>query len=505
MFTEELLDADFKTSNYDHQMVEFEISCGLKARAILWSMRSGKSKLLIDTACHLFIAGEIDAVIIIAPNGIHHNWIRRELPVHHWDSVERDTLVWQTHIAGTKGVNKVRAADRKGWHEQHNAFWARAERLMSSKKLCWFSFAAETLIRKDVRKLLAKIVKKRRCLIIFDESDDFRTPGSTRTKMVRALIKRCPYRRISTGSVITNSPLAAFSQYELLEPGALGFKNYGLFKKEYAEYVLQQNRNGRQYPVLDKYKNLDDLRDRMSKWSSVVRRKDIKDMPDLVRRVREIELSSEQARVYDELHKQFTIELNDEYVSIGENTSRITKLQQVVSGYLIDEFKDVHLIPGENPRLEALADEVYLASGKIIIWCRFQRDIDIVSKRLMADGYKFVEYHGRVSSDDKLKALDALRDDPDVDGLIGQPQAGGRGVSMAAADHVFNYSHTFDAIIREQSEERASEIKGRNVDLCDFVAPGVDEYILENVRAKFDIAEDVARTGMYDILRRLKI
>ncbi len=500
-FTAELLNADFKTTPFDHQLCEFEQSCGLKARALLWSMRSGKSKLLIDTACHLASVDEIDAVLLFAPNGIHDNWIRRELPVHHWDSVERDTLVWKTAIAGKGAKHRP-----KGWDEQHKAWWSRAKRLIKGDKLAWFAFNSETMTRKEVRQIIARIMRHRRCLVIFDESDDFRTPGSTRTKMARALKRRCPYRRIATASVVTNSPLAAYSQFELLEDNALGFQNYGEFKERYAVYKREKNRKGQTYDKLDRYINIEELRDKMAPWSSVIRREDIKDMPDLVKRVVPIELTDEQVRIYRDLHSKLRIQVGNDEVSIGEMSSRIAKLQQVVSGFLIDEYGDLFRIPGENPRLEALADEVYLASGKVLVWCRFRHDIDLVSERLRADGHKIVEYHGRIGDEERVQALDLLRNDPDTKALVGQPQAGGRGLNMATADHVFHYTHLLGhAIVREQSDERATEIGGLNVDLADFVARGVDEYAMELFADKFNMADDLARTGMLGVIDRIRI
>lgn len=505
MYTEELIDADFKTAPYVHQMKEFEISVGAQSRALLWSMRTGKSKLLIDTACSLFTQGKIDAVLLFAPNGIHDNWIRRELPFHHWDNVERDTIVWRTDDAGTKGINRVLVSQREGWHERRKDFWEHAKQMMTTPKLAWFAFNSQSMTRKDVRNFVARVVRNRKVMIIFDESDEWRTPGATRTKMARAMALRCPYRRIATASVITNSPLAAFSQYELLAKEALGHRVYGTFKERYAVYKTQTNRRGQSYPVLDTYQNLEELRENMAQWSSVVLRKDILDMPDLVLDTMDIELTPEQKKLYRELHTQFTFDIGGKEVSVRENTHRLTKLQQVCSGFLKDEFGDIYTIPGGNPRLEALADEVYLSSGKVIIWCRFQYDIDLVVERLMGDGHEIVQYHGRVSDTDKIDALDRLRSDSRVKALVGQPQAGGRGQEMAAADLIIWYSHVFDAIVREQADERATAIGGGNVRVCNFVAPGVDGYMLDNQIRKFKIAEDIARSGMQYILNRIKI
>ncbi len=497
--------ADFKTDPYLHQLIEFELSADLACRALLWQMRSGKSKVVIDTACHLARYNKIDAVLLFAPNGVHENWIRRELPLHHWDTIPRETLTWRTSVAGKQGVNRVLASEREAWHATHDAWWAKAKELLDGgDPLTWFAFNSESMTRDDVRRIVARIVRRLRCLVIFDESHDFRAPGSKRTKMARALVKRCNYRRILTGTAVTNSPLAAFSQYELLQPEALGFKTYQDFKDQYAEYKKKKNRKGQTYPVLDRYINLDELQARMAPWSSVVLREDCGDLPDVVKSKRHIELSDEQLRLYRELHNKFTLELNGEQVSVGENTSKLIKLQQIVNGFLIDEFGDVHDIPGINPRLEALSDEVYLCPGKIIIWCQFREDMDRVANRLMADGHEIVQYHGRVSDDEKARVREIFAPgaENDVKALVGYPTAG---IDLSAAAEIVWYSHTFDAIKREQADERATAIGGKNIPLTDLIAPGVDEYILNNVLEKVSIADALAGQGMKDALRRIKL
>lgn len=496
--------ADFRTDPYLHQLKEFELSADLPARALFWQMRTGKSKVTIDTACHLYREDRVDAVVVLAPNGVHENWIHRELPLHHWDTVERDTLVWRTDTAGDRGIDRVAAKERRGWQERHDAWWARSKRLLAGDRLAWFAFNSESMTRDDVRKLIARIVKKRRVLVVFDESHDFRTPGSKRTKMARALARKCPYRRILTGTPVTNSPLHAFSQFELLEPGALGFRTYGDFKAHHAVYEVERNRRGQSYPVLREYRNLDELQARMLPWSSVVLRSDCEDLPATVRRPRHIELSNEQLRLYRELHRQFTVELNGREVSVGENTSKLIKLQQVVSGFLVDEYGDVHDIPGPNPRLEAVSDEVYLSPGKVIVWCRFREDMDRVVRRLLADGHAVVQYHGRTSDDEKarVRELFAPGAENDVKALVGYSTPG---LDLSAAWEIVWYSHTFDAIKREQADERATAMGGRNITLTDIRAPGVDEYILENVLDKVSVADALAGGGMRDALRRLEL
>jgi len=502
--------ADFVLPPYLHQLEEFEISSDLKTRALLWNMRTGKTKVIIDTACHLFREGKIDAVFVIAPNGVHENWIRRELKKHHWTTVPYEAIYWDTSAAGELGGTRVKAADREKWEEARLEWWAKARRLLDAKGfLPWFSIASDTMIRKDVRRLATRIVKRRKSvLIVFDESHDFRTPGSKRTAMARALAKRSAFRRILSGTPVENSPLHSWSQYELLEPGALGFSTYGDFKSHHAVFVEKKAKNGRTYPVLDHFQDLESLRTKIAKFSSVVLRSDCEDLPALVHETRELELTERQTKIYNQLLKEFIAEFSkSKTVSIGAKTQKLIKLQQVVSGFLKDEFGVLHRIPEGNPRLEALVDEVRLSGGKSIVWCTFREDMKIVKTRLTREGFKVMEYHGATTAEEKRRVREAFAPESTypVDVLVGHPKSGGQGLDLSAAQKIIWYSHTFDAIIRSQADERATMVGGENIPIIDLVAPGVDKYILKNVLKKVSIAEALVREGMRDVLKGIDL
>ena len=508
-YTAELIAAPFVTPPFDHQIEEFERHVGKKGRALLWTMRTGKSKMIIDTACQLYVnggdVGKIDGVLIFAPNGVHANWLERELPIHCWKGIANETIVWRSTVAGAKGGNRLSKAAAAEWTTRQAAWWEHLKTIRKSPALFWMSINTESMTRDDVRKAVARFLKWRRVLIVFDESDDFGTPGSIRTKMARAIAKRALYKRDLSGTSLTGSPLAAFSQFELLQEGALGYTKYSDFENRYAEFEQARGAGGRQYPRLVCFRNTEELRERIARLSSVVTRDDVKGIPALVPEVRPIELSPEQQAAYEELHESYLIHIDDEEVSMGERMIRLLKLQQICSGFVIDEHKRTHIIPGRNPRLEAISREAYLCPGKLIIWCQFQKDIDLVEAQLLADGHKVVGYHGRVPDDVKPKNLTKFRDEKEVKAIIGHIQSGGRGLDMSVAHMIVNYSHTFKARLRAQAEERATKIGGKNIHVVDFVAPGPDHYIRAKILERVDIAEAIAGTGLRDFLKSIEL
>jgi hypothetical protein len=501
-----LLDAEFVLPNFDHQLVEFEGNCDTPKRALAWTMRTGKTKAAIDKACHLYLKrNKIDGVLIFAPNGVHANWAEVEFPKHCWTRAKHDALVWRSSELSTRRADHIRVAERAQFAADRKSWFERLKRAKHTSNLMVLAVPTESMTRPDVRKAVAFFAAKRRVLVIFDESDDFGTPGSKRVKMARALARRCPYALILSGTMLTATPLAAFSQFELLEKEALGFARFDDFKEHFATFELAPGKGGRKYPKLTGFQNEDELRERMARFCSVVDRDDVKDMPELFFETRPVVPTDEQRRVYRELHNSIMAEIDGVEVSIGELAPRLQKLQQVFSGFLKDEFGDVHVIPGGNPRLNLLLHEAHVCPGKFVVWCQFHEDIDNVAAALRLDGHGIVEYHGRVTDADKKKALVAFRDDRKIRGLVGHMKAGGRGLDMSAASRILCYSHTFSARARAQAMERATKIGGGNILVVDFVAPGPDQYILNVTEGRVRVADSLIGSGMKKLLRSMAL
>jgi hypothetical protein len=409
-----------------------------------------------------------------------------------WDNVPYETQAWCTGTAGA--LHKAKPAGREWWHK-HNS-------MALSAGLTWYAFNSESMTREDVRRIIAKLVKKRLCMVVWDEATDFRTPGSKRTLMARALARRVPYRRILEGTVVTNNLLHAYSQYELLQHGALGFTRFDEFKERYGRW---KSKGFNRQPLLIGYQNESELRNKMAQYSSVVLRSDCEDLPETIRSIVEINLSDEQKRIYTELQENFCAEIGGEPVPLKQQIAKLLKLQQVVSGFLIDSNRKIHDISGGNPRLEALLEELRLTSGKTIIWCQFQEDIARVTRRLRLEGRRFVEYHGKCNATEKARALDLFQNDSTYTDFVGQPQAGGRGLELSAADMVIWYSHIFNAIIHQQATERATKMGGSNINVTYIMAPGIDWYIRDKVNKRINVANDVAGRGLQQVLREISL
>lgn len=477
--------------NFKHQQTEWDRHRDDDARALLWQMRTGKTKATLDVACYRYAKGDIDGVLVLAPNGVHVNWVRRQLPIHMWETVKYQAHAWQSSEAHKPG----HAASL----ERTLSYWG---------GLAILAVNSESIIHDKPAAIIKRFLKKRRIMLVVDESHDFRSPGSRRTKRVKALKNYCKIRRILTGTSTSNSPLAAYSQFNILEDGALGYTRFSDFEANFATFISKTTRGGQTYQSLEGYRNLDDLQEQIAKWASVVLREDVDDMPELVMDERTVVLPDRLMDAYRTLIKEMIVELEDGgEVEAIDGGARLIKLQQMLGGWVIDSEGNVRdlVSDDENPRLQALIEEVTSADRKGIVWCKYREDIRRVLRALTAAGKKCVEYHGAVHSQSKRQqAIDDFNNDPSVDVFVGQPKAGGQGLDLSAADLILWYSHTFDLIERDQANERATQIGGRTVTLKDFITPGtVDEYIIANLNKKRSVSDSLTGRGLRDRLLAL--
>lgn len=499
----------FRLPNWKHQQREWDLFRDAKARALLWQMRTGKTKAIIDKACYLFEKNEIDSVLILAQNGVHDNWIRREIPTHLWEGIDCRGHTW-------------RSGARHGNVSERAYAEASAARMLDPhfKGLRVLAVNSEALINPHAQVLIRGLYRLGRVFLAVDESHDFRTPNSQRSRIARGLTASSAYRTILSGTPVHNTPLAAFAQYEILQKGALGFTRYTDFKGHFAQFQQVSMANGRTFPKLTGYQNLEELRLKIANWSSVVLRSDCEDLPPTQIVQVPFTLDNKLDHVYNEVRTTFGAEIldmvrgNPHFIN-GENPGvRLVKLQQIASGFVVTQEGILVSLVGmdePNPRLTALVELLKELEGKkFIIWAQFHADIAIIRKALKVYGIESVEYHGLTPQKDRPGVIDQFQNNPKVRAFVGQPKAGGQGLNLSAASAIVWYSHTFDFIVRDQASERATRMGGEPVVIYDLTAfdaggrPTIDKFILDMLDKKMTLSDYVAGEGLKELITILE-
>lgn len=446
--------------------------------------------MAVESAVALHEAREIDGVVVVAPNGVHVQWAEQQ--IERWGGEKNNAFAW-------------RFSQPKNQRD-FDIFTLFVVPDSPTRRLHWLCVNLESLIRPEVRKAIAKFNKiAGRCMLVIDESHHFARPGSKRTSVARALGRKFEYRRILTGTPVENSPLQAFSQFEILEKEALGHARYGTFKNEYAEYEYEDAHFGsRTFPQLVGYKNLDRLKDRMAPYASVVLRSDCEDLPPVQRDERHVEMTATQTRWWNATKEKLLEEvelLGQERVFAGG--AALVKLQQIEGGFWRHPDR-VEPVCGreDNPKMLILKDEVEQYDGQVIAWFEYVHELEAAYAALTDAKIVCGRFHGKVKPAEREDTLEQFRR-RGVKVLLAQPRAGGEGRDMSVAGKIVWYSHTPDAVVRAQADERATAMGGDGVQIVDMVAP-VGRYFMDICRRKTSVAEDVGRSGLRRVLESLR-
>lgn len=506
----------FRHEPFAHQLRVWGQTWRLPNFAVFWEQGTGKSKLTIDTAAALFEAGEIGALLVVAPDGVHDNWVLDELPTH-----MPDGLPWAGAAFHSSRASTLR---------QQREF----QSLLSYDGLICVAITYDGAQTDAGKRLMWDVLRTRPTLMVLDESSRIQTPSAKRTLTLTKAGRYAKFRRILDGTPVSESPFNIFAQLRFLDPdfwAGEGIQTFTAFKSEFA-YILkmQESRDGgfapisddnplrrgaRQFEKVAEYKDLDRLHAIIDRVSSRVLKEDVLDLPEKLYQMRYFEMSREQARLYESLKRDAIAWPEDQedvidslseqsesewdtgvpkVVTVTSAITRLLRLQQVTCGYVQPDLADMEDIPGPNPRLECLrevADDVGHSRGHIV-WARFQRDIDKISKALRDDGFRVVTYDGRTSAADRDRAKRSFQDGS-AHKFVANPAAAGTGLTLTAAKRVTYYNNAFSLRQRLQSEDRAHRIgQTDSVLYDDITCPGtVDEHVVRTLRKKLDVSSQV--------------
>jgi hypothetical protein len=479
-----------KTTPYDWQAECLPRTWDTEAHALWCDPRTGKSKLVIDTAGALFEDNRIDGALIVAPAGVHVNWLRTEFPAHMPERLvaKTNTMYWSNDRSKTKGHAKT------------------FERLMSSSGLAVLSMSYDNLMTGRGRDAAKRFLTKRRCLYTLDEAHRIKTPGAKRTMRVVASGKYAPYRRLLTGTPISKGPFDVYAPVRWMYPDfwkPKGLDSFFAFKTYFGKFKQGYNHTQkRTYEELVGYQRLDELREMLEPIRTRVTKEEVGIKGNRYSKLR-FELTQKQRTDYEKLRDDLVIELDTELdkhdgvIDVPFAMVRLLRLQQITCGYMpiVDPTRD---LDGwrryeENPRHDVLMEFVRDYGRQGIIWARFRPDIDLICEELRNENIPFVRYDGDVKSEeDRTRARESFQAG-DVQWFVGNPAVGGEGVPLWKAHITMYYSNSFKLLERLQSEDRP--LHKDKVDLTDVIdiigADTVDDNIVENLRNKVDIASQV--------------
>jgi len=464
----------------DHQKDEFVNHRDDLMRGLLWDPGTGKSKVGIDKMAYLYMTGKIDAVIIMAKKGEYTNWKNVELPEHMPPSVEYDCEIYRS---GLKEFEKQRLRDL----------------VKPSNRLRILNINAESMLHEGG--LVAKAFAKSRrtgLMFILDESTLAKNHKSARSKEVYKLATFAKYRMIMTGTFATHSPMDVWGQ-SLVLGGNLGTTSFFSFKSTYCieepQYFGQ-----RTFKKVVGYRDLDKLNAKIKTFASIKTREECFDLPPKIYKKVAIELTDEQADMYESMRDMALAEFGENVVVEATSAMDIvSKLDQIAVGQLKLEDGSFRIL--KNNRVESVLTRLEDTNSKGIIWCNYRGMLEHLYEQIRINfGVdKVARYYGGVPDGEREKAVaDFQSPESGLQWIVANQQSLGYGRTLIQGRENHYVSNGYNLEHRLQSEDRTMRLgQTESVLYYDYYAPKtVNEKIYVNLRGKKSMMAEILGTPL---------
>lgn len=326
---------------------------------------------------------------------------------------------------------------------------------------------------------------------VLDEAQQVKNPYTAQARAVHRL--QAPRRIALTGTPVENRLSELWAIMHTVNPGLLGSAQS--FKRRFAGPIERDHdtaATARLQRIVTPF-----LLRRLKSDRSI-----ISDLPDKVEQTERCPLTREQATLYqavvDDLIEQAKgLEGIDRR---GAVLAGITKLKQVCN-HPAHFAKDASTMAGRSGKLartEELLDQVLAVGDKALLFTQYSEWGTMLSPYLARRfGVEVPWLHGKLTR----KRRDAIvAEFQDADGpplLVISLKAGGTGLNLTSASHVFHYDRWWNPAVEDQATDRAYRIgQHRNVVVHKLVSSGtVEEKIDELITGKKALAESVVGAG----------
>jgi SNF2 family DNA or RNA helicase len=422
----------------------------------------------------LYDQGRINAVLIVAPKGVYRNWVDTEIPKHMPEHVVYRVALWS-------------ATPRKAEQQALDSMFEITEDL----KILVMNIEAFSTPRGT--KFAQRFLFVHNAMMAIDESTTIKTPNSKRSKNTEKTGKMAKYRRIMTGSPVTKSPMDLYQQCAFLSDACLDSPSYYAFQARYA-VVVERRLASHSFKQIVGYRKLDELKEKLDRFSFRVKKEECLDLPDKLYVKREVDLTDEQVRAYEQMKVMALAQFEQGMMSTVNALTQLMRLHQITCGHVKLDNGTIMSLP--NKRVDELLSIVEETDGKMIIWATYRHDIDAIKIALQKDyGMESVgTYYGDTEEDERQRVVAEFQNpESKLRFFVGNPSTGGYGLTLTAANVVVYYSNSFDLEKRLQSEDRAHRIgQTKNVTYIDLIAvKTIDEKIVKALRDKIDISTQV--------------
>jgi SWI/SNF-related matrix-associated actin-dependent regulator 1 of chromatin subfamily A len=339
----------------------------------------------------------------------------------------------------------------------------------------WISDAKYTIINYDILKNFydsenpenSELIKTNFDLCIIDECHKISNSQALRSKIVLAVASKIRRLWLLSGTPITSRPINYYNLLKLIDcPVA---HNWMAYVKRYCN-GFQFKAGKRKIWNVSGASNLDELRERTSKYILRRLKEDILDLPEKIISPIYLRLKSKE---YENLMGEYFnwYENSDDSSSLAIQFSKLVKVRQLIANEKV-------------PSTIEFCEDIIEQGKKVLIFTNFTEPLNRIYEHF---GKKAVKLDGNMTAKQKQESVDKFQNDDDVMVFVGQIVAAGVGLTLTAGEVVIKNDLSFVPSDHSQAEDRAYRYGQKN-----------------NVLVYYPIFENTIEGKIYDILNRKK-
>ncbi len=341
--------------------------------------------------------------------------------------------------------------------------------------------------------------------VALDEAQNIKNPVAKQSQSVRSLKAE---RRIAlTGTPVENRLTELWSVMDFCNPGYLGTQHE--FRRNFAIPIERRHSKNRRRQLRGLVQPF--ILRRLKTDPNVV-----SDLPAKLESKELCQLTSEQAAMYEQAVNRMLGEVDkaEGMQRRGIVLSTLIKLKQICNHPAqaikegeedegADDSLPVGLVQpsrsGKCVRILELLDEVIAEGNQALVFTQFRRMGKMLTAMLRHELDREVLFlHGGTPQHTRQEMVDRFQKaDGTAPIFVLSLKAGGVGLNLTAASHVFHFDRWWNPAVENQATDRAHRIgQTRTVQVHKFVVSGtLEEKIDEMIEAKTELAEQIIGSG----------
>ncbi len=327
--------------------------------------------------------------------------------------------------------------------------------------------------------------------VVLDEAQAIKNPAAKRTQAIRKL--EADYRVALTGTPVENRLSELWSIMQFLNPGYLGSQK--AFRERFArpiERYQDEEAAARLRRLVQPFVL------RRVKTDPTV----IQDLPEKMENKVYCTLTSEQATLYQATVEDamLQVEESEGIQRKGLVLSMLTKLKQICN-HPAHFLKDGSSLPdrsGKLARLEGMLEEVLSVDERALVFTQYTEMGTMLQQYLEERFGEVLFLYGGTPAERRDRMVARFQDEvhgPSI--FILSLRAGGLGLNLTRANHVFHFDRWWNPAVEDQATDRAFRIgQTKDVWAHKFICMGtLEERIDDLIESKKALAESVIGTG----------